>query len=72
LFEGLSESKIAIGANFKAAVNFELGTMKSQVTGFEAGFLIDAYTKTIVLMPSTSNRAIFPTVFFTLFYGSRK
>jgi hypothetical protein len=72
LFEGVSESKIAIGANFKAAVNFELGTMKSQVTGFEAGFLIDAYSKKIVLMPSASNRAIFPTVFFTLFYGSRK
>ena len=72
LFEGVGESKIAIGANFKAAVNFELGTMKSQVTGFEAGFLIDAYTQKIVLMPSSSNKAIFPTVFFTLFYGSRK
>ena len=72
LFEGVSQSKVAIGANFKAAVNFELGTMKSQVTGFEAGFLIDAYTQKIILMPSASNRAIFPTVFFTLFYGSRK
>jgi len=72
LFEGITESKIAIGANLKAAVNFELGTMKSQVTGFEAGFLIDAYSKKIILMPSSTNRAIFPTVFFTLFYGNRK
>jgi hypothetical protein len=72
LFEGLGESKIAIGANVKAAVNFELGTMKSQVTGFEAGFLLDAYTKKIILMPSATNHAVFPTVFFTLFYGSRK
>jgi hypothetical protein len=72
LFEGLSESKIQLGANFKAAVNFELGTMKSQVTGFEAGFLVDAYANKIILMPSASNRSIFPTVFFTLFYGSRK
>lgn len=72
LFEGVSQSKIAIGANLKAAINFELGTMKSQVTGFEAGILIDAYTSKIVLMPSSSNRSVFPTVFFTLFYGSRK
>ncbi len=72
LFEGVSESKIQIGANFKAAVNFELGTMKSQVTGFEAGFLVDAYANKIILMPSAPNRSVFPTVFFTLFYGNRK
>jgi hypothetical protein len=72
LFEGVMQSKVVIGANLKAAVNFELGTMKSQVTGFEAGFLVDAYSQKIILMPSSSNRAVFPTVFFTLFYGSRK
>jgi hypothetical protein len=72
LFEGLFESKIQFGGNLKAALNFELGTAKSQVTGFEAGFLIDAYTSTVVLMPSTENQAVFPTVFLTLFYGSRK
>jgi hypothetical protein len=72
LFEGLFESKIQFGGNLKAALNFELGTAKSQVTGFEAGFLIDAYTSTVVLMPSTSNQAVYPTVFLTLFYGSRK
>lgn len=72
LFEGLSESKIQLGANFKAALNFELGTIKSQVTGFEAGFLVDAYANKVILMPSASNRSVFPTVFFTLFYGSRR
>jgi len=72
LFEGLNESGLQVGANFKAAMNFELGTVKSQVTGFEAGFLVDAYVNKVVLMPSASNRAVYPTVFFTLFYGSRK
>ncbi|SHG98907.1 hypothetical protein SAMN04488109_2776 [Chryseolinea serpens] len=72
LFEGLSESKIKPGINFKAAMNFELGTIKSQVTGFEAGFLIDAYSSTIEMMPSTKNYAVYPTLFLTLFYGSRK
>lgn len=72
LFEGLGQSKITPGANLKAAMNFELGTMKSQVTGFEAGFLIDAYVKGVELMPSAKNYAVYPTLFITLFYGSRK
>jgi hypothetical protein len=72
LFQGLGRSKITPGANLKAALNFELGTSKNQVTGFEAGFLLDAYAKEIELMPSTKNYSIFPTLFITLFYGSRK
>jgi hypothetical protein len=72
VFEGLGESKIVPGANLKAALNFELGTIKSQVTGFEAGFLMDVYTKKIELMPTTKNYSVFPTLFLTLFYGNRK
>lgn len=72
LFEGLGKSKIEFGGNIKFGFNFELGVVKSQVTGFEVGLLLDAYFKEIVLMPNASNRAIFPTAYFTLFYGSRK
>lgn len=72
LFEGLGESKIVPGANAKVALNFELGTIKSQVTGFEAGFLVDAYSRKIQLVPSAKNYSVFPTLFFTLFYGGRK
>lgn len=72
LFEGIGESSIQIGGNLKAALNFELGYLKSQVTGFEVGFLVDAYFNKINLMPTADNKSVFPTVFFTLFYGSRK
>jgi hypothetical protein len=72
LFQGIGDSKIVPGANFKAALNFELGTIKSQVTGFEAGFLLDAYSKKIELMPDAKNYSVFPTLFITLFYGGRK
>jgi hypothetical protein len=72
LFEGIGDSRLVPGGNLKAAINFELGTIKSQVTGFEAGFLVDAYTKKIDLMASTKNYSVFPTVFLTLFYGTRK
>jgi hypothetical protein len=72
LFQGLGESKIKMGANLKAALNFELGTVKSSVTGFEAGFLLDAYTSKIELLPTTENYSVFPTLFIAIFYGSRK
>ena len=72
LFEGLNESTLKLGANAKAAINFEMGTVKSQVTGFEAGFLLDAYAGRIELIPTAKNYSVFPVFFFTLFYGGRK
>ena len=72
LFQGLFESKLRIGANLKAALSFELGTVKSNVTGFEIGVLMDAYAGDIELMPTAENRSVFPTAFITLFYGSRR
>jgi len=61
-----------MGLNLKAAINFELGTIKSQVTGFETGFLVDAYASKIELMQDAKQYSLYPTLFITLFYGSRK
>ena len=79
LFQGLGDSKIQLGGNLKIALNFEVGSSKSNVTGFEAGFLIDSYLKKVELMYSdpaaktpVENYATYPTVFLTLFFGSRK
>lgn len=72
LFQGLGDSKIQLGGNAKIGFNFELGIVKTQVTGFEVGILVDAYFKQVVLMPKAPNHNVFPTVYFTLFYGSRK
>ncbi len=72
LFQGIGESSLALGGNLKAAVNFELGTIKDQVTGFEVGFLLDAYTRKIELMTDAKQYAAYPTLFLTLFYGRRR
>lgn len=72
LFEGLGQSSIVLGGNLKAAINFELGTFKSQVTGFEGGILFDAYTKEIEMVPTAKNYWAYPTFFITFFYGTRK
>jgi hypothetical protein len=72
LFEGLGDSKVKFGMNVKTALNFEFGTFKSNVTGFEVGFLVEAYTSEIPLAAFHKNTAVFPTAFINLFYGSRK
>ncbi|MCF6353176.1 MAG: hypothetical protein L3J06_09220 [Cyclobacteriaceae bacterium] len=72
IFQGLFESNIIIGANIKASLSFEFGALKSSVSGFEAGFLLDAYTRKVNMMATPDNYAVWPTVFITLFYGSRK
>lgn len=72
LFQGLGNPSIVPGVNLKGALNFEMGTLKSHVTGFELGFLIDAYSRELELMYQANNKAIFPTAFITLYYGSRK
>jgi hypothetical protein len=71
-FYGLGESNIQMGGNLKAALNFETGVLKSQVTGFEVGFLLEAYLKKVVIVPSATNQSIYPTLFLTIFYGSRR
>jgi len=72
IFQGLSQSSVRPGANLKLSLSFEMGTLKTHVTGFEVGFLLDAYAGDINIMANTHNPSIFPTSFISLFYGTRK
>ncbi|MCV9388590.1 hypothetical protein [Reichenbachiella ulvae] len=72
VFEGLGESELAFGVNARAGLLFEMGAFKSNVTGFEIGALIEAFTKEIELMPREDNKAVFLSAYITIFYGSRR
>jgi len=72
LFQGLGQSEFAFGANAKAAVSFEFGVFKSNVTGLELGYMLEGFTKEIPLIPTTENRQLFQSVYFTFFYGFRQ
>jgi hypothetical protein len=72
IFEGIGNSDIAFGGNAKAAVNFEFGVFKSNVTGLELGYQLEGFTKEIPLMATTDNRQVFQSVYFTFFYGFRR
>ncbi len=72
IFQGLFQSSMVIGGNVKASLSFEFGSLNSSISGFEAGFLVDAYVRKINMMAAAENYAVWPTAFITLFYGSRK
>jgi len=72
LLQGLGESNVILGVNLKAALSFEFGTFKNSISGFEAGFMLEAFTEEVMLVPAAENRAVFPTVFITLIYGNRR
>ncbi len=72
LFQGLDESSFAIGANAKGFVNFEFGAFKNNVAGLEVGFLLEAFNKEIILIPTQENRSVYSSAYFTLYWGSRK
>ena len=72
IFEGIGDSELAIGGNIKAALVFEFGVFRSNVSGLELGYLLEGFTKEIELMPTVSNRQIYQSAYFTLFYGFRK
>ncbi len=72
LLQGLGESKVVPGINFKASTSFEFGTYRSNVAGVEIGIMVEAYTERIILVPTQENKSRFTSAFFTIFWGTRK
>lgn len=72
IFQGIEDSKIKLGANIKASVSFEFGTFKNSVTGFEAGFLLEAFPEEIMIIPGAKNNKIFTSAFLTILFGTRR
>lgn len=72
LFQGLGESELAIGANVKAGLSFEFGPFQNSVAGIEVGTALEAFTKEIIIVPTQDNRAVFSSLYFTLYWGTRR
>jgi len=72
LFDGFDEIKIVPGINLKAGLSFELSGFRNSVTGFEVGFMTEAYTKEAVIMPRANNRGFFTSGYLNLFFGSKR
>ena len=72
LFQGLGDSNVVPGVNSKASVLFEFGTYRSNVAGIEVGVMEEAFTRKVIIVPTQPNNSIYSSVFFTLFWGTRK
>lgn len=72
IFQGLNESDVTIGLNLKASLSFEFGAFKNNVSGFEAGFIVEGFPKEVILMPGADNNKVFTSAFITLLFGSRR
>lgn len=70
--ESISKAKIKLGGSFKTSMSFEFGTFKNNVTGFEAGFMMDAFASKVEIMATSDNRSVYTSAFLTFFYGTRK
>lgn len=78
LFAGIGQTQVVPGVHLRGGLSFEYGRYRDAVTGLEAGFLVEAFTKRmLILSPSTLsdsdplNRQFFPSVYLTLYFGHR-
>jgi hypothetical protein len=72
LFQGLGQSDIIMGINWKGSLAFEFGSKKNKVIGLELGFMIEAYSKPIPIIPTAENYSVLPNAYITLYYGTRR
>lgn len=71
-FRGFGESKLTVGANVKAALNFELSAFRNNTTGLEIGFLAELFPQQITIMTGADKRSFYSSGYITLFFGSKK
>ncbi|MEO9475460.1 MAG: hypothetical protein ABJG41_07985 [Cyclobacteriaceae bacterium] len=72
IFQGLGESKQELGFSAKAGLSFEFGAFKNSVAGLEAGVATEAFTKKIPIMLNSDNKAVYNSLYFTLYWGKRR
>ncbi len=78
LFSGIAQTKIVPGAHLRGALSFEYGRYRDAVAGAEVGFLLEVYTKELLMLNppapadvNSLNRQFFPSVYLTLYLGHR-
>lgn len=68
-FESLSDMEFIPGGSFKLSAILEYSGASSHALGLEAGLMVDAFSREVVIMPLAENRSVFSSIFVTIFYG---
>ncbi|GIV38525.1 MAG: hypothetical protein KatS3mg033_0325 [Thermonema sp.] len=75
-FSGFGQSDIALGLHLRLAMSFEVGAFQSNLTGIEAGFLLEAFDRTITILQdsngSVENSSVYNAAYLSFFFGGRK
>ncbi|WP_210513683.1 hypothetical protein [Hymenobacter terricola] len=78
LFSGIGQTQVVPGFHLRGGLSFEYGRYRDAVTGLEVGFLVEGFTKRMVILsPGTLsdtdalNHKFFPSVYLTLYFGHR-
>ncbi|MFK7899155.1 MAG: hypothetical protein AB8B61_00210 [Cyclobacteriaceae bacterium] len=71
-FRGWDNLRLVPGINAKLAMSFEFGKYNHTIKGIEIGFLAEAFTQKMVIIPEAKNRFLFTSGYLGLFYGTRK
>lgn len=69
---GFDRLSVVPGLNAKAAVAIELDTFHQASIGVETGFLVEGYSREVIIIPGVPNRQFFTSGFLTLYYGTRR
>ncbi|MEM6298797.1 MAG: hypothetical protein AAF740_08940 [Bacteroidota bacterium] len=68
-FESIANSKFHIGGSAKVSAVLEYSASRSNAFGLEIGYMVDAFASRPIIMPLAENRAVFSSIFVTIFYG---
>ena len=78
LFSGIGQTRVVPGIHFRGGLSFEYGRYRDAVTGAEVGFLLEGFTKRLLILSPGNlsevdalNRQFFPSVYLTLYFGHR-
>lgn len=78
LLGGIGKTQFVPGAHLRAALSFEYGRYRDAVAGLETGFMLEGYTKHLVILKPDAtgddnvlNKQFFPSVYLTLYFGHR-
>jgi hypothetical protein len=77
LFSGASDFKPSAGIHLRGALSFEYGRYRDAVAGIETGFLFEYFPSRPTILRATGisdtklNETFFPSVYLTIYLGSR-
>lgn len=71
LLKGISETKLRIGINAKASIEFDWSDYHDQVQSLEFGIAVDAFGSEIPILAFAKNKNVFTSLYICLNIGNR-